>query len=55
MPVLLIALLALAVFGAIGILLLAAAVLETRTENRPKGTANPQDTVLAGRKHLARS
>lgn len=50
MPVLLIALLALAVFGAIGILLLAAAILETRTENQPKATACPQGRALAGGK-----
>ncbi len=35
-------------------LLMTAAILETRIGNKPKGTANPQDTALAGGKHLAR-
>ena len=41
MPVLLIALLALAVFGIIGVLLLTAAVLETKTENKQNRSRSP--------------
>jgi len=40
-PVLLIALLALAVFGIIGVLLLTAAVLETKTENKQNRSRSP--------------
>ena len=50
MPVLMIALVALAVFGVIGILLLTAMILETRCENAHHGVDLDQ-TALAGRKH----
>ncbi len=52
MPVLLIALLALAVFGVIGVLLLTAAVLETKTENKHNGAAHLQETAIAGGKRM---
>ncbi len=52
MPVLLIALLALAVFGVIGVLLLTAAVLETKTENKPNGATHLQETAIAGGKRM---
>lgn len=41
MPVLMIALLALAAFGVIGVLLTAAAVLETKQANPPPPAAKP--------------
>ncbi|HLB87751.1 MAG TPA: hypothetical protein VJK29_08865 [Terriglobales bacterium] len=52
MPVLLIALLALAVFGIIGVLLLTAAVLETKTEKKHIGAAHLQETAIAGGKRM---
>ena len=51
MPVLLIALLALAVFGIIGVLPLTAAVLETKT-NKHNGAAHLQETAIAGGKRM---
>jgi hypothetical protein len=53
MPVLMIALLALAVFGGIGVLLLVAMILETRRENARAKAPRLHEPAVPHGKHVA--